>query len=33
VEYARNGYYQNKYEVEARLAERDETLLKKYNIA
>lgn len=33
VEYVRNGYYQNKYEIEARLAERDETLLRKYEIA
>jgi hypothetical protein len=33
LEYARNGYYQNKYEVEARLAERNEELLRKYKIS
>ena len=33
VEYARNGYFQNKYEVEARLAERDEGLLNRYDIS
>ena len=33
LEYVRKGYYQNRYEVEARMAERDERLLLKYEIA
>jgi hypothetical protein len=33
VEYRRNGYYQNKYEVEARAAEDDHGLLEKYDIS
>jgi hypothetical protein len=32
-EYLRSGYYQNKYEIEARVAETDESLLKKYDIS
>jgi len=33
LDYIRNGYYQNKFEVEARLAETDERLLHKYGIS
>jgi hypothetical protein len=32
VEYTKNGYYNNKYEVEAREEELNESLLKKYKI-
>lgn len=32
IEYLKNGYYQNRFEVEARAAEKDERLLQKYLI-
>jgi hypothetical protein len=32
LEYRKNGYYGNKYEVEARAAENDVTLLDKYDL-
>ncbi|WP_276131812.1 DUF4157 domain-containing protein [Polluticoccus soli] len=32
-EHLRSGYYNNKYELEARNAETDESLLKKYDIS
>jgi hypothetical protein len=31
-EYLKNGYYDNKYEIEARDAERDGSLLERYEI-
>jgi hypothetical protein len=31
-EYMKNGYHQNKFEVEARQAETDDSLLAKYHI-
>ena len=31
-EYVKSGYFQNKYEVEARMAERDEGLMRKYEL-
>src|SRR5688500_17902664 len=30
IEYLRNGYYQNKFEIEARNAENDTSLLERY---
>ena len=32
MEYFKKGYFQNKYEVEARMAERDVGLLQKYEL-
>jgi hypothetical protein len=32
IEYLKNGYYENRFEVEARAAEKDKRLLKKYSI-
>jgi hypothetical protein len=32
IEYLKNGYYNNRFEIEARAAENDERLLKKYSI-
>ena len=32
VEYLRNGYYQNRFEIEARKAEKEDRLLLKYEL-
>lgn len=33
IEHMRNGYYQNRFEIEARSAEADERLMHKYRIS
>jgi hypothetical protein len=33
ADYAKNGYYQNKFEIEARAAEADDSLLNKYDLS